>query len=81
MKTVTISEIEGDLSRYLKLAEQEEILITRHGKPAGLLIGIESEDDLFDYQLSHEPRFLKRIEAARHSLRTKGGVRLEDIPE
>jgi prevent-host-death family protein len=27
------------LSEYLDLAEKEEIIITRHGKPAGVLIG------------------------------------------
>ena len=67
MKTVTVAELEGNVSGYLELAEEEEILITQHGKPAGLLIGIESEDDLFDYQLTRDPRFLKRIEAARNS--------------
>jgi prevent-host-death family protein len=27
------------------MAEKEEIVITRHGKPAGVLIGFESEDE------------------------------------
>jgi prevent-host-death family protein len=73
--------VKNDLSKYLRLAEQEEIVITRHGKPAGILIGFESEDDWFEYRLEHDPRFLQRIEAARQSLRTKGGKRLEDIPD
>ncbi len=81
MKQVPLSEVKNDLSKYLRLAEQEEIVITRHGKPAGVLIGFESEDDWFEYRLEHDPRFLQRIEAARQSLRTKGGKRLEDIPD
>jgi prevent-host-death family protein len=81
MKQVPLSEVKNDLSKYLRLAEQEEIVITRHGKPAGVLIGFESEDDWFEYRLEHDPRFLQRIEAARQSLRTKGGRRLEDIPD
>jgi prevent-host-death family protein len=81
MKQIPLSEVKNDLSKYLRLAEQEEIVITRHGKPAGILIGFESEDDWFDYRLEHDPRFLQRIEAARQSLRTKGGKRLEDIPD
>jgi PHD/YefM family antitoxin component YafN of YafNO toxin-antitoxin module len=63
------------------MAEQEEIIITRHGKPAGILIGFESEDEWFEYRLEHDPRFLKRIEEARTSLRAKRGIRLEDLPE
>ncbi len=81
MKQIPLSEVKNDLSKYLRLAEQEDIVITRHGKPAGVLIGFESEDDWFEYRLEHDPRFLKRIEAARQSLRAKGGTRLEDIPD
>jgi len=61
------------------LAEREEIVITRHGKPAGILVGFASEDDWFDYRLEHDPRFLKRIAQARESLRDGKGVRLEDV--
>ena len=79
VKKVALSEVKDDLSRYLRLAEKEEVVITRHGKPAGVLIGFESEDDWFDYRLENDPRFLKRIEFARNSLRAGKGVRLEDI--
>ena len=81
MKKVALSEVKDDLSKFLRLAEKEEVIITRHGKPAGVLIGFESEDDWFDYRLEHDPRFLRRMEAARRSLRSGRGVRLEDASE
>jgi prevent-host-death family protein len=79
VKEVPLSEIKDDLSRFLREAESVEIVITRHGKPAGVLIGFESEDDWFDYRLEHDPRFLRRVEAARASLRSGRGVKLEDV--
>ncbi len=79
MKKIPLSEIKDDLSRYLRLAEKEEVVITRHGKPAGLLVGFESEDDWFEYRLENDPRFLKRIESARAKLRADKGIRLEDL--
>ena len=79
MKKVALSAMKDDLSRFLRLAEKEEIVITRHGKPAGVLVGFESEDDWFDYRLENDPRFLKRIEAARNSLQAGKGIRLEDV--
>ncbi|OFX27921.1 MAG: prevent-host-death protein [Armatimonadetes bacterium RBG_16_67_12] len=79
MKKVALSEAKDDLSRILRLAEKEDVLITRHGKPAGVLVGFESEDDWFDYRLEHDPRFLDRIEAARRNLRAGRGVKLEDV--
>jgi len=79
MKEVPLSEVKDDLSRFLREAETQEIVITRHGKPAGVLIGFESEDDWFEYRLEHDPRFLRRIEEARASLRAGRGVKLEDL--
>jgi prevent-host-death family protein len=79
MRRVPLSEIKDDLSRFLREAGKQEIVITRHGKPAGVLIGFESEDDWFDYRLENDPRFLLRFEGARKSLREKRGVRLEDV--
>ncbi|MBV9564458.1 MAG: type II toxin-antitoxin system Phd/YefM family antitoxin [Bradyrhizobium sp.] len=79
VKEVPLSEMKDDLSRYLREAETQEIVITRHGKPAGVLIGFESEDDWFDYRLEHDPRFRRRIEQARSSLLAGHGVRLEDV--
>jgi len=78
MKEIALSEVKDDLSKYLRLAEKEEIIITRHGKPAGVLKGFESEDEWFEYRLEHDPRFLQRVEKARQSLRAGRGVKLED---
>ena len=79
VKEVPLAEIKDDLSRYLREAAKGEIVITRHGKPAGVLIGFGTEDDWFDYRLENDPRFLRRIEEARESLRAGRGVKLENI--
>ena len=79
VKEVPLSEIKDDLSRFLREAETQDVVITRHGKPAGVLIGFKSEDDWFDYRLENDPRFLRRIAAARASLRAGHGVRLEHV--
>ena len=79
MKQVPLSEIKDDLSRFLREAERQEIVITRHGKPAGVLIGFESEDDWFDYRLENDPQFLERIARARQSIQLGKGVKLEDV--
>ncbi len=79
MKQVALSEVKDDLSRFLRLATDEDIVITRHGKPAGVLIGFASEDDWIDYRLENDPRFLARIARARETYRADLGVRLEDV--
>ena len=81
MKEVPLSELKDDLSRFLRLAEDEEIVITRHGKPAGIIIGFKTDDDWFDYQLENDPRFLRRVLQARENLRAGKGIRLEDLSD
>ena len=79
MKKAALSKVKDDLSKFLRRAEKEEVVITRHGRPAGILIGFASEDDWFDYRLEHDPRFLERIEAARRSIKSGRGIRIEDV--
>ena len=73
--------MKDDLSRYLRLAASEEIVITRHGRPAGVLIGFDSEEAWFDYRLEHDPEFLRRVREARSDIAAGKGVRLEDVQD
>jgi len=61
------------------LASREEIVITRHGRPAGLLIGFEDEEAWLEYRIENHPDFLERVADARAALRAGRGLRLEDV--
>lgn len=79
MNRVPLSILRKAIPKYLRMAEKQEVVITRHGKPAGILIGFGSEDEWFDYRLENDPRFLARIARAREQLATGKGTRFEDI--
>jgi prevent-host-death family protein len=79
MKRVNISEVSGQLNHYLHEASEEELVIMRNGKPAGVLIGFNSEEDWLDYLLENHPYFAKRIAKARQDLRAGLGIRLEEV--
>ena len=81
MKTAALSDVKNDLSKYLRAAEQEDVVITRHGKPAGVLKGFASEDEWFEYRLLNDPRFLKRIKKARKEIRAGKGIPIEALKE
>ena len=81
MKKVALTEVEGRFAEYLRQAAEEEVVIIREGKPAGILIGFGSEEEWSDYELEHDPRFLQHIAASRQSLQERGGLRLEDLGE
>lgn len=64
MKTVALQRARQSLSGVVAHARRERVLITKHGKPAALVIGVEGQD-LEDVRLSQTPAFWKLIEARR----------------
>lgn len=79
MKEIALSEIKDDFSRFLREAAAEQIIITRHGRPAGILLGFASEDDWLDYRIEHDEGFLARIASSRAAIRAGLGVKIEDV--
>ena len=79
-KKVPMFEAKNRLPALIKEAAQgEEVLITRHGQVAAVLIGFKDEDAYFDYRLEHDLRFLARIAHARGQAERGETIRHEDI--
>ena len=79
MITSAVSELKDHLSFYVKKSAKEEIIITNHGKPVGVLTGFASEDDYLEYRLLNDPRFLKIIEQSRREARQGKVTKLDDL--
>ena len=79
MKQVPLNEIKDDLSNFLRLAEKEDIVITRHGKPAGYIVGFADEDDWIDYMMLRDPRFRERLQQSLQDVKEGRVVTLEEL--
>jgi prevent-host-death family protein len=64
MKVVALRDAKQQLSGCVVHAQRERVLITKQGRPAALMIGVEGHD-LEDVLLMQNPRFWKMIEARR----------------
>ena len=64
MKVVAVREAKQQLSGCIDTAQKERVLITRHGKPAALVIGVQGQD-LEEVLLMQNPRFWELIERRR----------------
>lgn len=64
MKVLPIREAKAKLSQWIEAAQEERILITRHGKPMALLSGV-SGYDMEQVMLLSNPKFWKLIEERR----------------
>ena len=44
MKTITIRDLQKKLKESVDAAQSDRIVVTRRGKPAAVLVGVEGED-------------------------------------
>ncbi len=66
MRVVPLREAKASLSRYVQQSQKDRVLITKHGRPAALVVGVEGED-LEDLLTVENPVFWDMIEQRRTS--------------
>jgi prevent-host-death family protein len=69
VKVAPLAEVKTRLSAYLKQAQHDSLLITRHGRPVALVLGVEGES-LEDLLTSADPELWRMIAARRSAGRT-----------
>ncbi len=67
MKTISVRNLQRKIGECVDIAQKENVVVTRHGRPAAVVVGVHGHDweDVF-YETS--PAFWKMIEERR-----KGG--------
>lgn len=81
MTTHTMTEAKNDICAIIREAEKDAVLITRHGRPAAVVIGFANDDDWFDYRLEHDEAFLQKIAKARAQIKRGEFVALDELPD
>ena len=64
MKTVTVRDLQKQVKDCVDDAQDDRVVITRRGKPAAVLIGVEGQD-WEAVVLQADPRFWKLVRARR----------------
>ncbi|MBI2087698.1 MAG: type II toxin-antitoxin system Phd/YefM family antitoxin [Deltaproteobacteria bacterium] len=64
MKTVTARDLQKKVKECVDTAQEERVVITRRGRPAAVLVGVEGKD-WEDVILQTSPAFWKLIEERR----------------
>lgn len=79
MRIASVANIKARCSAYLRAATRSPIVVTRSGKPVGVLLAIDDEEELERLVLAYSPRLETILDAARQRVRAGGGVRHEDL--
>ncbi len=64
MKTVTVRDLQKKVKEYIDVAQEDRVIITRRGKPAAVLVGVEG-DDWETVILETDPTFWKLVQKRR----------------
>ena len=64
MKRATVQDLQKRASEYVTQAQKDRVVITRRGKPAAVLVGV-NEQDWESVALQTDPKFWKLIRARR----------------
>lgn len=68
MKLIGVGEAQAGLSSLVEQSQKERIILTRHGKPVAMLLGIRGRD-LEDLLLAQDPTFRDLIAKRRRDER------------
>src|SRR5207248_1844260 len=75
MKVVALAEAKNALSACVEISQRDRVLLTRHGRPAALIIGVEGED-FEDLMTRSDPEFWRMIERRRRRSKPISGAEL-----
>jgi prevent-host-death family protein len=64
MKTVNARDLQKKIKRCVAMSQRDQVVITRRGKPAAVMVGVEGKD-LEDVVLQASSTFWKFIEERR----------------
>jgi prevent-host-death family protein len=79
MRFVSIAELKNKASEVLReVGEGENVIVTRHGKPAAVLISV-SEDDFEDWAIELNPRLRHELDAAYAECLAGAGRPAEEV--
>ena len=76
MKTISVRDLQKKVKKCVEESQKDRVVITKHGKPAALLVGVEGED-WEDIVLQTDPSFWKLI----RSRRKQETISLEELKE
>ncbi len=79
MKIASVADIKAHFSAYLRSATRGPVVVTRSGKPVGVLLAIDDEEELERLVLAYSPRLRTLLEAARQRIRAGAGIGHEDL--
>ena len=74
MKIASIADVKKHLSAYLRDENASPIVVTRNGRPAGVLLVIDDDEEIERLIFAYSPRLQTILDASREEIQRTGGA-------
>jgi prevent-host-death family protein len=74
MKIASVADVKARFSSFLKESKGGPVIVTRNGKPVGVLLHMEDEEEIERLLLAYSPQLRKILSAGRHEIQTAGSI-------
>ena len=74
MKIASVADVKARLSAYLKASTRGPVVITKNGKPVGVLLSVGDDDELERLLMACSPKLRSILDRARERMRQGAGI-------
>ena len=64
MRIASVAEVKSKFSGYLRASREGPIVVTKNGKPVGVLLSVEDDDELERLLLGYTPKLRRILDSA-----------------
>ncbi len=79
MKMASVAEVKAKLGDYLARGDEGPVVVTRNGKPVGVLLAISDEEEIERLMLAYSPKFQAILAVAKEQIRRGERISSEDL--
>ena len=81
MKIASVADVKARFSSFLRESKEGPVIVTRNGKPVGVLLPMEDEEEIERLLLAYSPQLSKILASARRQIQSSGGISHKDLWE
>jgi prevent-host-death family protein len=79
MKIASVAEVKARFSAFLAESGAGPVIVTRHGKPVAVLLGVQDEDEIERLLMAYSPRLKSILDQSRRQIEAGRGLSHEQF--
>jgi len=80
MRIASVAEVKAQFSAFLRATTAGgPVVVTRNGRPVGVLLGVEDEEEIERLLMAYSPRLRAILDRSRQQLRSGAGIEHEEF--